>query len=285
MADLLAALIDQVGQVLPSDLVRVDVEDAAGSRHIPRRGVARSHVQDHVHVLQGKRAGWVQQLVVPVGACEEGVVLEEVHLGALLEVLGLALRQQAQAQVIVDAKTRATFGRAHVQILVVAMRHDDLVACRLVDLRGGDGVVGVRLQGSVQLASEVALHRIRIVVHQHRILRCQQGLHLEETCDRRIACADSELREVLKQPTAGGSRLHVPATPNRGVRVVHAHARRKDLGEMRQQFLGLRTSVLDGHHEANRSNQLCVRTRSIPGCYRVWDAGQRSIAKQPPHAW
>mmetsp|Transcript_2048 Transcript_2048/g.5165 ORF Transcript_2048/g.5165 Transcript_2048/m.5165 type:complete len:592 (+) Transcript_2048:322-2097(+) len=285
VADLLAALVDQVGQVLPSDLFRVYFEDTAGSWHVPSRSVACSHVQDHVHVLQGERAGWVQQLVVPVRPREEGMVLEEVHLGALLEVLGLTLCQQAQAQVIVDAKTRATFGWAHVQILVVAMWHDDLVASRLVDLRGGDGVVRVRLQGSVHLASEIALHRVRVVVHQHRVLRLQQWLHLKESGDWRVTRANCELCEVLEQPATGLSRFHMSASTNSGVRVEHLHARREDIGEMRQQLLGLRTSVLDGHHEAHRSNQLCVRTRSIPGCYRVWDAGQRSIAKQPPHAW
>mmetsp|Transcript_79298 Transcript_79298/g.256363 ORF Transcript_79298/g.256363 Transcript_79298/m.256363 type:complete len:498 (-) Transcript_79298:417-1910(-) len=189
MTNLLAALVNQVGQVLPSDLVRVHVENAAGSRHVPCRRVARAHVQDHVHVLEGERTRRVQQLVVPVGARHKGVVLEKVHLRALLEVLRLALRQQGEAQVVVDAEAFASRGRTHVQVLVVAMRYDDLVGRRLVDLGGGDGVVRVRLESTVHLACEVAFHGVRIIVHENRVLGRQHRLDLEEARDGRVAGA------------------------------------------------------------------------------------------------
>mmetsp|Transcript_32903 Transcript_32903/g.65257 ORF Transcript_32903/g.65257 Transcript_32903/m.65257 type:complete len:318 (+) Transcript_32903:359-1312(+) len=103
MADLLAALVHDVGQVLPSDFPRVHVEDAARRGHVPSGSVPRPHVQDHVHVLHGEGCARVQELMVHIRAREEGVVFQEIHLRALLEVVGLALRQQVQAQVVVDA--------------------------------------------------------------------------------------------------------------------------------------------------------------------------------------
>mmetsp|Transcript_81400 Transcript_81400/g.256695 ORF Transcript_81400/g.256695 Transcript_81400/m.256695 type:complete len:654 (+) Transcript_81400:197-2158(+) len=282
--NLLAALVDQVGQVLPRDLVGVDVEDAPRGGHVPGRGVARAHVQDHVHVLEREGAAGVQKLVVAVRACEEGVVLQEVHLRALREVVRLPLRQQPHAQVVVDAEAVAALGGPDVEVLVVPVRHDHLVARRLVDLRGRNGVVRVRLQRAVHLAGKVALHGVGVVVHQHGVLRREQRLHLEEAGDRGVARAHGDLREVGEQPAARLARGHVPAPADGGVGVEDAHARGEHLGQVGQQLLRLRAGVLHRHHEAHRLDELGVGAPVVGERHRLWDAWEGGVAEEPPHA-
>mmetsp|Transcript_10062 Transcript_10062/g.12255 ORF Transcript_10062/g.12255 Transcript_10062/m.12255 type:complete len:200 (+) Transcript_10062:711-1310(+) len=75
VSDLLSSLVDQVWHVLPANLCGVYVEDTPCCGHVPSGGVAGSHVEDHVHVLQGEGSSWVQELVIPVTAGEKGVVL------------------------------------------------------------------------------------------------------------------------------------------------------------------------------------------------------------------
>mmetsp|Transcript_367 Transcript_367/g.820 ORF Transcript_367/g.820 Transcript_367/m.820 type:complete len:476 (+) Transcript_367:459-1886(+) len=172
VANLLATLVDQVRNVLPSDLPSVHIEDATRSGHVPRRGVAGSHVQDHVHVLESERARRIQELVVPVGSGEEGMILEEVDLGPLLarEVLGRALREEVEAEIVVDAEASVAGGGADVEVLMMSVGHDDLIGCHFVDLRCRNWVLRVRLQRTEKLAGEVTLHWVRVVVHQHGVL-------------------------------------------------------------------------------------------------------------------
>mmetsp|Transcript_17716 Transcript_17716/g.28428 ORF Transcript_17716/g.28428 Transcript_17716/m.28428 type:complete len:273 (-) Transcript_17716:348-1166(-) len=177
VANLLAALVDQVWQVLPSDLLDVHVKQDAGGWHIPCRGVTSPHVEDHVHVLQGKGATSIQELMIPVCTCHEGMVLEEIHLWALLEVIRLPLREQMQTQIVVDAVAVAAgagLGGANVEILMVPMRDDDLVAGSLVDLRGSNRKAWIGLQSTIHLAREVTLHGKGIIVHQHSVLGLQE---------------------------------------------------------------------------------------------------------------
>mmetsp|Transcript_30240 Transcript_30240/g.70302 ORF Transcript_30240/g.70302 Transcript_30240/m.70302 type:complete len:201 (+) Transcript_30240:756-1358(+) len=73
--NLFTALVNQVRQVFPGDLVGVHIKDTPRRGHIPRRGVPRSHVEDHVHVFKCEGATRVQQLVIAIGASKEGVIL------------------------------------------------------------------------------------------------------------------------------------------------------------------------------------------------------------------
>mmetsp|Transcript_99978 Transcript_99978/g.214155 ORF Transcript_99978/g.214155 Transcript_99978/m.214155 type:complete len:242 (-) Transcript_99978:608-1333(-) len=145
VADLLTALVDEVGEILPRDLRRVDIEDAPRCRHIPGGGVAGTHVENHVHVLEREGATRIEQLVILVRTCKEGVVFEEVNLRTLREIIGLPLRQKVQAEVVVDTKTLSAGGGTDMEVLVVPVRNDHPRCRRFVDLRCRDGIFWVRL--------------------------------------------------------------------------------------------------------------------------------------------
>mmetsp|Transcript_58938 Transcript_58938/g.140412 ORF Transcript_58938/g.140412 Transcript_58938/m.140412 type:complete len:260 (-) Transcript_58938:227-1006(-) len=252
MPNLLAPLVHEVWDVLPGDLGRVDVENATCRGHVPGRGLSRTHVQDHVHVLQREGARRVQKLMVSIGSGEERVVLQKIYLRALLEVLRLALGEQMQAEVIVDPVAIAAGRRwPHVQVLVMPVRHDDLVGCGLIDLRSRNGVVGVRLQCAEHLAGEVPLHRVRVVVHQHSVLGLQHRLDLQEAGNGGIAIAHGHLGEVAEELRAHRGGIHVPASTDVGVGIEDGHISREDRGEVTQKILCLCAGVLHGHHQAN----------------------------------
>mmetsp|Transcript_116034 Transcript_116034/g.328353 ORF Transcript_116034/g.328353 Transcript_116034/m.328353 type:complete len:200 (-) Transcript_116034:384-983(-) len=199
MTDLLTSLVHQVRQVLPSNLIRVDVEDTTCCGHVPSRGVTRAHVQDHVHVFQGEGAAGVQQLVVHSGPREKGVVLKEVDLRSLVEIFWLPLRQQVHAKVVIDTVASGAGGRRpDVQVLVVSMGHDDFIARSLVDLRSRDWVMGIRLKGTEHLASKGGLHRVCVVVHEDRVFGLEKRLDLQEACDRSVRHTDSYLGKMLE---------------------------------------------------------------------------------------
>mmetsp|Transcript_67765 Transcript_67765/g.163835 ORF Transcript_67765/g.163835 Transcript_67765/m.163835 type:complete len:214 (-) Transcript_67765:173-814(-) len=212
------------------------------------------------------------------------MVLQEVHLWTLSKVLRLPLRQQSQAEVVVYPEAVAALGRPDVQVLVVSVRHDDLVARCLVDLRGRDGVVRVRLQRAIHLAGKVALHWVCIVVHQHGVLGLQQRLHLQEARYGGVARTHRDLGEVVEEPLARTSCSDVPAAADGRVGVEDMHGRREHLGQMGQQLLGLGTRVLHCHHKAHRFGKLSIRTRGVGRCYGLRNAREGSVAEEPPHA-
>mmetsp|Transcript_22164 Transcript_22164/g.59112 ORF Transcript_22164/g.59112 Transcript_22164/m.59112 type:complete len:426 (-) Transcript_22164:7-1284(-) len=284
VADLLAPLVDEVGHVLPRDLIRVHLEHAARRGDIPRRRVAGPHVEDHVHVLEREGAGWVQQLVIPVGPREEGVVLQKVDLRPLAEILRLTLSQQVQAKVVVDAQTLAGRGRPGVQVLVVPVGHDDPLCRGLVDLRSRYGVVRVRLEGAVHLARKIALQRVRVVVHEHCVLCLQQRLHLEESSDGGVGALHDHLGEVAEQAAAHFACGHMPAPADVRVGVEHVRVCREEPREVRQQLLRLRAGVLHRDYQAHLGHELRVGARGVDRRRCLWNAWQSTVAEQPPQA-
>ena len=280
--DLLAALVREVRQVLPHDLVELDVEGAARRRDVPRGGVARAHVQDHVHVLHRERPAAVEQLLEAGGAGEEGVVLEEVHLRALgrAEVGGGAHRQEVEAEVVVDAVPRAAGRGAHVQVLVVAVGDVDPGVPDLVDLGGGDGVPGVGLEGAVQLAHELMVHGVGVVVHEHGVLGPDVGLRLQEANDWGVAPADLHDGDVVEQLRTELLDRDVATAPDVGVRVDEPHVRRVQVCQPLDDVLALTAGVLDGDNKGHLVNQLLVSARRICWRHHLGHVGEGHVADE-----
>mmetsp|Transcript_76985 Transcript_76985/g.156717 ORF Transcript_76985/g.156717 Transcript_76985/m.156717 type:complete len:399 (+) Transcript_76985:696-1892(+) len=273
VADLFTPLVDQVWHILPADLCCVYVEDATCCRHVPSRSVSRSHVQDHVHVLQGERSSWVQKLMIPVAACEESMVLQEINLRALLEVLWLPLRQQVQAQVVIDTiAIAAGRGRPHMQVLVVPMRHDDSITSGLINLRCCNGEVRVSLQRPEQLTCKISFHWVSVIVHEHRILGLQQGLNLQKAGNGGISVSHRHLCVVAKETCANGSSLNVAAAANVGISIVDVHILWKHCGKVAHEFFELAASIFHSHNEADMCRKISIRTAGIRRRHRVRDA-------------
>mmetsp|Transcript_25670 Transcript_25670/g.59825 ORF Transcript_25670/g.59825 Transcript_25670/m.59825 type:complete len:357 (+) Transcript_25670:601-1671(+) len=232
VSDLLAALVHQIWQIFPCNFAGVHVEHAAGSWHVPSRCVPSSHVEDHVHVFQGERACWVQQLMVGIYSGKEGMVLKEIDLGSLLEVLRLAHCQELHAQIIIDTVTWASRRWSGVEVLVVSMGNNNAICRHLVDLRGCDWVMRMCLQGAVHLASKVTLHWVSIVVHQHRILGLDKRLSLEETCDWCIGLPNCKLSEVLEKTPSNLASGHMSAPTHSWISIIDVHAPREHAGQV-----------------------------------------------------
>mmetsp|Transcript_32621 Transcript_32621/g.93671 ORF Transcript_32621/g.93671 Transcript_32621/m.93671 type:complete len:245 (+) Transcript_32621:1267-2001(+) len=211
------------------------------------------------------------------------MVLQEVHLRALLEIRRLTLGQQIEAQVIVDAQAGPAGRRPNVQVLVVAMRHNDLVAGGLVDLGRSYRIVRVRLERTEKLACEVAFHGIGVVVHEHGIFRLQQWLHLEETRNGGVTRPSRNFRVIWEEALCH-REVHVPTTTDRRVCVEDVHLLREEFAEVHEQLLRLSASVLHGNDQAHGLHQLLIRACRVGGLHRIRDARKGGVAEKPRHA-